>query len=306
MTSKSVPVSVVICTRDRPDDLRRCLASVAALEPAPKEVIVVDQGETPFHPPPGLPSFRHERMRERGLSRARNRGLSLARESIVAFLDDDCVVPRTWAADVHATFARHADAGLVFGTVVGSNEAQGAYVPTYSVERERTFEGRWAASQAHGMGAAMYVRSSVRAVVGEFDPRLGAGGDFHSSEDWDYTFRALAAGIVVVETPAIVVRHFGARNYADGSAGELLRRNAYSHGAVHAKLLRCLDPIAAVLVLSELGTLIGALRPWNALMRRPTNGARLLHYVRGLLVGLRAPVRRKERLFGKVAAQTLT
>ena len=35
-------VSVVVCTRDRPDDLAQCLASVDRLDPKPDEVLVVD------------------------------------------------------------------------------------------------------------------------------------------------------------------------------------------------------------------------------------------------------------------------
>ncbi len=37
-------VSVVICTRARPDELRRCLESLVALRTRPREIVVVDNG----------------------------------------------------------------------------------------------------------------------------------------------------------------------------------------------------------------------------------------------------------------------
>jgi GT2 family glycosyltransferase len=297
MTSTSVPISVVICTRDRPDDLGRCLDAVKRLEPQPMEVIVVDQGSMPSATPVYDAGIRHQFMRERGLSLARNEGLALARAGIVAFLDDDCVVGPTWAADVAAVFNRHPDAGIVFGTVVASSPAIDAYVPVYSIPGERRLVGRRSAATAHGMGAAMYVRGTAAAVVGEFDSRLGAGAELRSSEDWDYTFRALAAGIVVIETPTVVVQHHGARRYSDGSAAELLRWNAFSHGAVHSKLLRCFDAIAVVLMATELLSLVTLVRPLNAVVGRPTNAARLVMYVLGFAAGWRIPVRRRVRLF---------
>ena len=42
----SASTAVIICTRERPDALRACLASLAALSPGPDELIVVDNAPT--------------------------------------------------------------------------------------------------------------------------------------------------------------------------------------------------------------------------------------------------------------------
>ena len=301
MTMRVVPVSVVVCTRDRPDDLRRCVASLAKLDPAPFEVVVVDQSKRPIDLTGLLPGVVHHHPDGRGLSRARNRGLRIARGPIVAFLDDDCTVGPTWAADVAAVFERVPHAGIVFGAVVSPDSRADGYVPTYSIPRERHLKGRAAAARAHGIGASMYLRASAGDAIGDFDECLGAGGEFRSSEDWDYTFRALARGIEVIEAPSVTVRHFGGRRYASGDAASMLRWNAFSHGAVHAKFLRALDPIAAVLIPAELAELLLLVRPWRVLSHRPTNLARLFMYARGLGAGLRAPMRKSEKLFLGVA-----
>lgn len=290
--SASPTVSVVICTRNRPDDLARCLASLSTLSPRPKEVIVIDQGDSPAQPldPSTIPELHHHITGERGLSRARNLGITLSRGDLVAFLDDDCTVEPTWAGDVAAVFGRHPDAGLVFGAVADGVLDREQYVPTYAVAGERTLRGRLAAVGAHGIGAAMYLPRALAESVGKFDVRLGAGGEFHSSEDWDYTLRLLAAGHSIVETPAVRVIHHGGRSYADGSAASMLRWNALSHGVVHTKLLRRKDPMGVLLVAAELWSCVRLLRPFAGLRGRPTNAGRLVSYANGLVAGLRVPL----------------
>ena len=287
-------VSVVICTRNRPVDLSRCLSSLATLSPPAAEVIVVDQGDSPTLLPisEAIPGLQHHFVRERGLSRARNLGITLSRGDLVAFLDDDCTVDRSWVGDVAAVFERHPSAGMVFGSVADGVHDRDQYVPTYAVAGERTLRGRLAAVGAHGIGAAMYLRRALAQSVGDFDVRLGAGGEFHSSEDWDYTLRMLSAGHSVVETPAVHVLHHGGRSYADGSAATMLRWNALSHGVVHTKLLRRKDPVGALLVLAELWSCVRLLRPLAALRGRPTNAGRLVSYANGLVAGLRVPLQR--------------
>ena len=91
-------MSVIVCTKDRPDDLRRCLDSLAALRTVPLELIVVDNSS-------GDPataeicrgrSVRYVLESGRGSSRARNRGVAEARGEVVAFTDDDCMVDPGW------------------------------------------------------------------------------------------------------------------------------------------------------------------------------------------------------------------
>ncbi|HEY4004789.1 MAG TPA: mycofactocin biosynthesis glycosyltransferase MftF [Pseudonocardia sp.] len=104
-------VSVVIPVRDRPDELRRLLAALAATTGRLAEVIVVDDGSSEPRrcrcvvERSGLPArvLRHETSR--GPSAARNTGLRAARAELVMFLDSD-VVPRPgWLAPLRAQLA---------------------------------------------------------------------------------------------------------------------------------------------------------------------------------------------------------
>jgi hypothetical protein len=93
------PATVVICTRERPDDLRRALKAVAALDPAPAEVLVIDNAPaTPrtLEVVQSFPSCRYVREDRRGLDAARNRALAEAGSPVVAFTDDDAAPEPGW------------------------------------------------------------------------------------------------------------------------------------------------------------------------------------------------------------------
>lgn len=85
-------VSVVICTRDRAEELRRCLASLLRQSRVPDQVVVVDNasrddGRTRVAAlAAGADYVREDRP---GLDIARNRGVRAAIGDIVAFTDDD-------------------------------------------------------------------------------------------------------------------------------------------------------------------------------------------------------------------------
>ena len=83
--------SLVICTRNRPQELARCLASLADQTAVPLEVIVVDNASTDERTREVTISARATYVREDrpGLDFARNAGVSAASGEIVVFTDDD-------------------------------------------------------------------------------------------------------------------------------------------------------------------------------------------------------------------------
>ncbi len=108
--------TVVLPTRDRPHELRRCLAAI--LESAARtsyEIIVVDDGSEPALVPeniiceggPDITLLRRDGM---GPARARNAGIHEARGSVVLFTDDDTIPQRGWvdaACDFLSTHPVH-------------------------------------------------------------------------------------------------------------------------------------------------------------------------------------------------------
>ena len=97
-TRSMVTVSLCVCTRDRPADLERCLASVAAGSELPQAVIVSDDGKLSADTRTIVSSlgepFVYVAGPRKGLSANRNNCIRFVTTSHVAFTDDDVVVPR--------------------------------------------------------------------------------------------------------------------------------------------------------------------------------------------------------------------
>src|SRR3954453_5308932 len=80
--------SVIFCTRDRPEQLDRCIASLAALAPPPGEIVVVDNDPDSGQTAPVCsrwPSVRYVPEPRRGLDFARNAGVRAARGDFIVF-----------------------------------------------------------------------------------------------------------------------------------------------------------------------------------------------------------------------------
>ena len=73
--------TVAVCTRERPDDLTRALHAISALDPAPREVLVVDNNpatDRTYEVVASFPGVRYVREDRPGLDAARNRALTEA------------------------------------------------------------------------------------------------------------------------------------------------------------------------------------------------------------------------------------
>src|SRR5215208_6381667 len=91
----SPDVSVLICTRNRSEKLRRAVASVLANSASNFELVVVDQS-TDRLTAEVMATFGDERIRyfqtpTVGLAISRNIAVRAARADTVVFTDDDCV-----------------------------------------------------------------------------------------------------------------------------------------------------------------------------------------------------------------------
>jgi glycosyltransferase involved in cell wall biosynthesis len=106
----SQPISVLLCTRNRPAKLHRAIGSILANSYRNFELVVVDQsidGESRTK----VESFRDSRLvyiptTTVGLSRARNIAIRAAQWDIVAFTDDDCICDSDWLSSIVAEYER--------------------------------------------------------------------------------------------------------------------------------------------------------------------------------------------------------
>ncbi len=116
-------LSVVVCTRDRPQALAACVRSVAGQTLRPAELIVVDDGELSEQDlgtlrsicePAGIPLV-YLRKAEPSLPKSRNLAVRHTRGEIVQFLDDDVTLEPEFCREILDLYAADAD-GTLLGT----------------------------------------------------------------------------------------------------------------------------------------------------------------------------------------------
>jgi GT2 family glycosyltransferase len=216
-------VSVIVCTRDRPRDLERCLASLQRSSVAPDEIIVVDNApstEETRETCSRFPAVRYVREPRPGLSVARNTGIRAAQGQILAFTDDDVEVHTEWVARLPNAFvdpATMATTGLVlpaelrtesqwlFETEFGGF-SQGYRRLLFDREFFERTRSRGVPVWRIGAGASMAFRREAFQAVGLFNELLGAGAA-GCSEDSELWYRLLVDGWNCRYDPAVVVFH---------------------------------------------------------------------------------------------------
>lgn len=102
-------LSVILCTKDRPDDLKSCLASILAGKRLPEEIVIVDDGNLELSSiqqmldKTGI-QLQYRRKSPPNLSASRNLAVSLARGDILSFLDDDVILDPNYYLSVMKAF----------------------------------------------------------------------------------------------------------------------------------------------------------------------------------------------------------
>lgn len=224
-------LTVAVCTRDRPDDLARCLEALARSAYPDLDVVVVDNAPrtdaTARLVRERFPGVRYVREPRPGLDWARNRAILEARGAILAYTDDDVIVDAGWARAVGAAFARNPGVAALTGLVAPYEletdaqhlfEANGGFGRGFARRWWRTGEPgvpRWTrfGTGAFGTGANMAFRRSVFEQVGPFDPALDVGTPTNGGGDLDLLFRVVQAGLTVLYEPEALVFHRHRRDY---------------------------------------------------------------------------------------------
>lgn len=213
-------VTVVVCTRDRPRELERCLSALADQRYADFDVLVVDNGGgdgvTESCRARGVSSIREPQP---GLTRARNLGARAARGDIVAYIDDDALAEPEWLAALVREFEDPRVAAVAGRTRYmkargDSLEMTGEVAPHEGRKRDRLIVDRttrgWftlACFGGIGDGNTMAFRRSVLTSAVRFDERIGRGRLIDGGDEHVAFMSLIADGYRVAHAPDAVVRH---------------------------------------------------------------------------------------------------
>jgi glycosyltransferase involved in cell wall biosynthesis len=218
--------TVAVCTRDRPDDLARCLESIRCLPDDGQEILVVDSCSTSDateRVARDAPGVRYARADRPGLDIARNVALREAQHEIVAFCDDDARVDCGWLQALVRPFVDScvlAVTGLTMPLELETpaQEWFEAFSPFGRGFQRRSFDMRTLDdlnAGALGAGANMAVRRSTVSLVGAFDEALDAGTATRSGGDTDMFRRIIAGGYRVVYEPGALSWHRHRRTWQE-------------------------------------------------------------------------------------------
>jgi GT2 family glycosyltransferase len=194
LSSDHPTAAVVIATRNRRDELARCLDALHAQSAmAPVEIVVVDDGSTPPIAAADLQDVVPVRVLHTGgdgPARARNAGARAISADVVLFTDDDTIPAPAWVAAAMDHLREHPDDVAVEGPVTSP-----AYDPLYAYS-----------VQAHAPGHYWTCNIAYRAEVLE---RLGGFAEgiypHPHCEDLDLAYRALEIGPIGFATEMSVV-----------------------------------------------------------------------------------------------------
>jgi glycosyltransferase involved in cell wall biosynthesis len=247
------PVTVAICTRDRADQLERCLKHLLKQDYPDFDILVVDNSKANDGPTKEVArrlGVNYAREPIGGLSRARNTAMREARCRWVAFTDDDCQPEANWLRELVREL-QDTQCRCVTGLVLPAQlenaaeitfEVYGGLGRGYNaVTYDAAFlrKSRWFPPHTWSIGAGANMLLDRELVLGQmkgFDVDMGPGP--HSvggcGEDTDVFYEILRRGFNIHYTPRAIVHHY------HRSSPAALRKHIYSYAVGHAAYhVRC-------------------------------------------------------------------
>lgn len=201
--------TVIVATHDRPESIRRLIASLAPeLASGSREIVVAENGT----PAPmqlaveGAP-LKHLHEARAGKCRIQNRAIADATGELLVFLDDDLVVAPGYLAAVEDFFDTHREFAAMKGRILPAEDperkvgAMAVYLDLPIADHgDEVVEVRGV------LGANMAFRAEALRQVGPFDERLGPGAGGHE-EETEMSQRIRRAGFRIGYAPKALVYH---------------------------------------------------------------------------------------------------
>jgi hypothetical protein len=286
-------VSIVVCSRNRPEMLESCLAAIADAMSSRDELVVVDSASRDAQTWQVAERYTDRVLRcgRPGLSRARNAGLRATTRPVVAFTDDDCRPDAGWTAALLDAFA-DPQVSFVLGRVIAGDGAAGGAASVHDVAEPQLIDTS-VALESVGHGANMAFRRSALLGIGGFDEMLGTGSRLRAGEDKDAIWRLLSGGCTGRYEPRACVTHVQWR----GRAASVRLAYGYGQGwgALAAKARRADRPAGEQLLRRGVGS-AGFGQAWRDLRAGYQTGVLVSgSWAAGVMVGAwrgnRMPVR---------------
>lgn len=238
-------ISVIIATYNRPDDLADCVQSLENQFDPPSEIIVVDDGSYDQNKKildtENKEKIVHVEGSQEGLGSARNMGIEVANGEIIAFVDDDVILPPNWTQELKRAYEEFPEAAGIGGHVLNytPTEINKARIDSFGYRllqgfRQVFFQHKLGKVSPVGIlwaphtlrtggprkvevlqGCNMSFRSEV-AKAYTFDDWYGTSGSA-AAEEIDFGAKVSADGQTIIYHPRIVAIHRRTLNTESGA-----------------------------------------------------------------------------------------
>ena len=240
MSSASLDLSIVICTRNRAGQLRGTLESLMAMKTNRRwEAILVDNASTDGtadvirRAGEADPRIRYCHEERIGLNAARDCGWREARSAIISWTDGDCYVAQDYVDAVLAACGGRTDVGAVGGRIL-LFDPEDARVTIDERAHPGEVAPRSFVKAGAFKGANLSFRREALETIGGFDPEFGVGSSFPGG-DIDTVAAVLWAGFKARYDPRPLVHHHHRRRLPD--VPRLRAGYDRGRGAYYAKFL---------------------------------------------------------------------
>jgi glycosyltransferase involved in cell wall biosynthesis len=201
-------LSLCICTRNRPEDLKRCLESVAAGTRIPDQVIVSDDSDDGCNAKNLVTSYsfvQYQRGPKIGLGANRNACIAATTSTHVSFIDDDVTLPASFVENAFSFVTACEGSGAPF-ILTGTERKHSSHGVSIVGPGNPDFWGyQRLPPQDHYraivINAAVFPASLFRSAL--FDAQLRYG-----SEEIDMARHAVALGYKICFHATLQVDHY--------------------------------------------------------------------------------------------------
>lgn len=203
-----VRFSILLCTMNRKELVRTCLASIFAQKYTNYEIIVVDQSDSIDEELQKDSRLKYLYIEPKGLSNARNIGCEEIEGEYIALIDDDAEYDSQYLFNADLFLRSHPTAGIVTGR--GCDKQTGEWLVSGMSKDE---EGPVSISKVFKscISATLIIRSSF--LLDEcFDEEFGIGARYNAAEESDVAFRCIEKGLDIYYCPYMTMYHPSGNN----------------------------------------------------------------------------------------------
>lgn len=218
-------ISVVVPTRNNYPHLEKCIKSLKNQAKKPAEIIIVSPKGDSSQKTAEKFGCRWVDDRKNTIGNAYNAGASASKSEIIAFTDDDCVLPKKWLAEIEKGIS---DTDVVAGDDI-IDEKNSSYFQNaaFTIDKARAQN-----SKLHGRDAAARARACNIAFRKKIFRKMNFDTELRGLQEPEFLYRLQKDGYRIKFDPKILVYHT--------RRGDLrgIFRQIYRNGKAKTELVR--------------------------------------------------------------------